>query len=516
MNCTLHVLCVLTVCISSVHSISVLLLNGMFPGHLFPLVSLGEELVSRGHTVSLCSTVLDGSTFLPSVPESVGVTFISAGNDFFSWDQYVETMKGLQRFNDSSLMNKVTMSSKGAAIKIRKKLELIGVDQFDIIVCDFSVLNTGVYHAVLGRRVIAFSSFLPVFPPVQPSWPFPLTILGGQPEDMGFLGRMWSAIGTPLMSFYMASLFNSALVRDEEFEKVLSNVNLIGYPGIFIPHIITSVIGIDSPTLLTSLRHYVGPVLRSSQVPLHESIVEWLNSKADRSVLYISMGTTGDISKDMAQVIVNAVLKTDYDVLWALRNDSAQILDGLDIDKKRFMIRNWVSQQTLLQHRAVKACIVHCGLNGVQESLYNALPVICLPSFFDQFQVGSAIEEREVGISMYSFIDVLRGTKDFTDQDLTNAIQTITSEKYIANAKKISNICKFAGGARAAADLVEHYSDVGYNHLIPAFAKYEWSWVQYYNVDVYALIMGVGVVFLFACYKCCICCTIKFCCCTWK
>ena len=34
--------------------LSVLLLNGLYLGHFFPLVSLGEELVRRGHNVNLC------------------------------------------------------------------------------------------------------------------------------------------------------------------------------------------------------------------------------------------------------------------------------------------------------------------------------------------------------------------------------------------------------------------------------------------------------------------------------
>ncbi len=500
----MHVIfCTVTYALS-VNSISVLLLNGMFPGHLFPLVSLGEELVLRGHTVSLCSTFLDGSTFLPSLPESVGMTFVSTGKDMFSWDLYIETMKGMQKFNDFSLMENVTTANKEAAIKIRKKLELVGLEGFDIIVCDYSVLYAGLYYSVLGKKVIVFSSFLPPLPAVEPSWPYPLTAFGGQSENMGFLGRMYSAIGTWLFPYIAASMFKSAL-EDKEFAQILSTVNAVRYPGVFIPHIVTSVIGIESPTLLTPLRHYVGPVLRQSRAPLNESIVEWLHSKADRSVLYISMGTTGDVSRSMAEVIVKAVLETDYDVVWALRKDSARVLDGLDFDKDRFLIRNWVSQQSLLQHRAIKACIVHCGLNSVQESLYNALPLICLPSVFDQFQVGSALEEREVGISLYSLIDVLRGNQDFTMEDLTDAIQTITSEKYVANAKKMSKILKFAGGARVAADLVEYYYNITYDWLIPAFAKYNWSWVQYYNVDVYAFILCVSSVCLFLCCKCCSC-----------
>ena len=41
---------------------------------------------------------------------------------------------------------------------------------------------------------------------------------------------------------------------------------------------------------------------------------------------------------------------------------------------------------------------------------------------------------------------------------------------------------------------MEHYSEVGYDHLVPAYAKYDWSWVQYHNVDVHAVILLTLVV----------------------
>ena len=148
--------------------------------------------------------------------KAVGMTFVSAGKDMFSWDLYIETMKGMQKFNDFSLMENVTTANKEAAIKIRKKLELVGLEGFDIIVCDYSVLYAGLYYSVLGKKVIVFSSFLPPLPAVEPSWPYPLTAFGGQSENMGFLGRMYSAIGTWLFPYIAASMFKSAL-EDKEF-----------------------------------------------------------------------------------------------------------------------------------------------------------------------------------------------------------------------------------------------------------------------------------------------------------
>ena len=48
---------------------------------------------------------------------------------------------------------------------------------------------------------------------------------------------------------------------------------------------------------------------------------------------------------------------------------------------------------------------------------------------------------------------------------------------------------------------MEFYADIGYKHLVPAYAKYRWSWVQYYDVDVYALIrLVILVIAIFGTY----------------
>ena len=103
--------------------------------------------------------------------------------------------------------------------------------------------------------------------------------------------------------------------------------------------------------------------------------------------------------------------------------------------------------------------------------------------------------------------DLLRQGNKFTSENLTIAIKTITeSDDYSEEAKKIRKVFKFAGGVKRAADLVEFYSEVGYDHLIPAFAKYEWSWVQYYNVDVYcvlSLLSCLSFYFFYRSLKCC-------------
>lgn len=64
--------------------LSVLLISGPFVGHLASLVAVGEELVSRGHSVTLFTTEVRGSNVIPQLPERVGIKFLSAGVDAFS------------------------------------------------------------------------------------------------------------------------------------------------------------------------------------------------------------------------------------------------------------------------------------------------------------------------------------------------------------------------------------------------------------------------------------------------
>ena len=46
--------------------------------------------------------------------------------------------------------------------------------------------------------------------------------------------------------------------------------------------------------------------------------------------------------------------------------------------------------------------ILHCGLNRVQESLYNSLPVICVPYAFDHFEIGVKLSVAGAGVSLDS------------------------------------------------------------------------------------------------------------------
>ena len=39
---------------------------------MYPMLGLGEELIKRGHNVTLCTTIMEGSCVIPSLPEKLG------------------------------------------------------------------------------------------------------------------------------------------------------------------------------------------------------------------------------------------------------------------------------------------------------------------------------------------------------------------------------------------------------------------------------------------------------------
>ncbi len=88
-----------------------------------------------------------------------------------------------------------------------------------------------------------------------------------------------------------------------------------------------------------------------------------------------------------------------------------------------------------------------------------------------------------------------------TAKRVQRAVETVATPEYRKAAEKLKKIFVQAGGAERAAELVEFYEEVGYEHLIPAYAKYNWSWVQYYNADVYAILLGSLFLVLSLLYK---------------
>ena len=48
------------------------------------------------------------------------------------------------------------------------------------------------------------------------------------------------------------------------------------------------------------------------------------------------------------------------------------------------MLKPFVPQQDILAHKNLKLFITHCGMHGVMEAIYHAVPMVGMPVFVDQ------------------------------------------------------------------------------------------------------------------------------------
>lgn len=51
-------------------------------------------------------------------------------------------------------------------------------------------------------------------------------------------------------------------------------------------------------------------------------------------------------------------------------------------------------------HSKIRAFITHAGLIGIQEAIYNTVPLISFPIFADQDYNGERIHRKECGIRL--------------------------------------------------------------------------------------------------------------------
>ena len=487
----------------SADSLNVLLLSVPMMGHLNPLLALGEELARRGHNVTLC--LPNDSTLSERIRDRVtriGIKFLATGQSRFKTE-----LGGAKAGTSAGLLKFPSVLGNENEIILNLLETIIAQNKVDILVGE-NFMTVAMVCASYRHKIPAIFMLpsLLVMPQTYPAWPWPGPLLGSVSENLTFLERflaLFEQIALSLLYKYMLIL--SQLNKLGHLCHGLSPSYIAAAAGTHLPQIVPSAIGLEYPRTISPLTHYVGPVLTKVPDPLPTSLQVWLSMKQDESVIYISMGSHMSMSREVGKAIVDGITKTNYSAVWALRN-SADILDGHEFpDQETFFITEWAPQLSILGHRAVRMAILHGGTNGIHEALYNEVPVIVLPHFGDQMYQAGRIYHNGLGVYVPS--------TSISAASISAAVKEIDSKNCTLNIKRLKKIFFQVGGVERAADLVEHYEDVGYAHLVPAYAKYDWSLIQYYNIDVYLLLSTLLALFLYISYTCCKCTCRKFCVC---
>ena len=490
---------------------SILIVSSPTSGHIIPLLNLGEELLRRGHNVTVCS--LDSWEDNEKRVTDRGLAYLSAGEFPYTKEEfrrlYKDTTESSQKlftldfFRAHEVMKK---SFIGQIDGIIKYLVDVDLKQWDMIVMDdFMMYSVGCLAKCFNYSVIGVSTKLLLHSSLTaPPWTFPMYTLGsGYNDNLTFTQRLEITLFSSVLYFT-----GPVLVKSHFYSSFLPDVcrNVLYYAfaeGIEFPIIVTSVIGFEFPRTITPLTDYVGPILSKQYQNLTPDLLEWLKDQPKHSVIVISMGSQVYIDHNFAKALIQAIEKTNYKAIWSLRKGNEDVLTDIQYNSKNFYISNWIPQVAVLQQTSIAIAIVHGGMGGINEALYNGVPIIVLPHGGDQLDNAVHVEHAGAGI-------MLDPHKRLTADVIQHSIETIKSGEHRKRAELIRKLFLSAGGVNRAADLVELYTGAGYDHLIPAYVKYNWSWIEYTNIDVYCVMsvcLGIIIYLTIAvsrcCFKCC-------------
>ena len=461
-------------------TLSVLLVAPPYPGHVIPILALAEELAQRRHhNVTLLTGASD---FVRRETERLNITLWNVGEKaHVGPHELVERAaavagKGISE-NLDILMQLAIIFQTGAL----PLMDHQSVRSFHVIAGDGG--TTTPFLACFSRKwnipsvhiwpSLIFSLF-DLYP-----WAFP-NLRSGYTDDLSFFQRFVSIV---TRNFNSLMLRNSASTQFTLFEDLCSSANmtvdqLTDYLH-FMPQIVTSSFGFEFPRAHLPLTEYVGPLLSLSLPPLPLDIAEWLDKWGPGTVVYVSMGSTATLTAEEAEAIVNGATQANLSVVWSLRKSNQHILENMIYDFDRVFVAPWVPQMAVLKQPAIHSAVMHGGLGGIQEALSCQVPIIVIPFFADQLDNGVRVHHHNYGRLIHR--------DQLTPDLISHTLQLFDSDLYHSSLQKIQRIYMKDGGVSRAADLLEFYSEVGYEHLIPAYVKYNWSWVEYYNVDIYIL-----------------------------
>ncbi|KAJ7971975.1 Glycosyltransferase [Quillaja saponaria] len=146
----------------------------------------------------------------------------------------------------------------------------------------------------------------------------------------------------------------------------------------------------------------VGPLVKNPQalnamirgdcLKVDHDCIEWLNSKPQASVVYISFGSVVYQPQEQIDEIAYGLLHSQVSFLWVLKpppRDSGLKLhvlpDGFsEKTKNRGKVVQWSPQEEVLAHPSVAAFLTHCGWNSSVEALTSGVPVLTFPAWGDQ------------------------------------------------------------------------------------------------------------------------------------
>ncbi|XP_069020543.1 UDP-glucuronosyltransferase 1A1-like isoform X1 [Embiotoca jacksoni] len=233
----------------------------------------------------------------------------------------------------------------------------------------------------------------------------------------------------------------------------------------------------------------VGGINCNVRNPLPEDLESWVSG--EHGFVVFTLGSmVSDLPDEITSVFFDAFRQIPQKVIWRF---TGQLPDNVPENVK---VMKWVPQNDLLAHPGVRVFITHAGSHGLFEGLCHAVPMLMVPLGGDQPDNAKKMASREAGI-------VLDITFITTESLLQGLNQLINDTSYKENMQKLSALHN--DRPVDPLELSVYWTEFvmrhkGATHL--RAAVHDLNWIQYFCLDVIAVLAAVALVFVILTTKC--------------
>jgi UDP:flavonoid glycosyltransferase YjiC (YdhE family) len=423
----------------------ILLVGIPFVGHLNPLLVQAEELQKRGIRVSIASF----EPIRAHVEQHPGaLTFLSLGDPPVGIQETEQLLLKASAEpswikNSALIINPLEKLWPAMFDELR---QLIRQDRPDLMVIDFAALGaldlSEAEHipVIINNPDILSVLPIPLFPPAPE---VPNLLSGRSIHQMKGWQRLISAVERRFLIWVAEQLLNKQNNRLRRSRGLAKTDALRRLAGTTI--LVNGSFGIEYERKLPPFIHMVGPMLPQNHPPLPAAWDTWLNE--GKPVVYVNLGTLSSPPAEQLQRMADGLRSDEFRVLWVMRPAVQARLPELLPENIR--IESWVpSPISILRHSQVKVFVTHCGVNSVYESVDAGTPMIGIPMFAAQRDMGLRVQDAGAGI----LLDKSR----FTAKVLQESINQIMNDSFFMNnVIRIGSDIRRIGGVNRAADLIE-------------------------------------------------------------
>ena len=473
----------------SVRGANILLLSTQAYSHMHEGLSIGEELVNRGHSVYLA---LSSKVETPKITQTAGIGVLryrsSHMQDPFTTRWLKEGHVNVSlHFDDNQKMTFFTqvhsvlwrecsdmMDDEAFVEQVRHyRFDLAIVDRFVLLEClPIVPISLGIPFVSIGSH---HNYWLLRVPSLPISLPFPHLV--PDVTYSGFLQRLRNTL-VLVYSLNAVNRDNTSLIEKygrTETDKKLTWTDIQRSAGLFLINL-ESTLAFPQTSMPNTI--FVGGLTCKPAKPLPDDLDNLMTSSKHGLILF-SFGSFADYLPDyVINKFVNAFKMLKETVIWKFNGHVNFPIP------ENVILRRWIPQNDLLGHNKTRLFITHSGNNGQYESMYHGVPMLAFYLFGDQEYNARRVKVKGYGDMM--------SLNNFTSEELVAKINKIIDDPvYSENVRRASMVYRDQpmSARQKAAHWVEHVLKFGSKHLRPT--ELDMPWYQFISLDVILAIIAL-------------------------